>query len=158
QLILERTEGNPFFMEEIVQALVEDKVLLRGRAGATAPTPSPTALHIPPTVQGVLAARIDRLRPEEKSLLQALSVIGKELSFRLVPEVVEPAEDDLQRLLGRLQRAEFIYQQPALPDVEYTFKHALTQEVAYNSLLVEQRRGLHERTAQVIEALWGQQL
>jgi class 3 adenylate cyclase/predicted ATPase len=158
QLILDRTEGNPFFMEEIVQALVEDKVLLRGRAGVTSPTPLPTSLYIPPTVQGVLAARIDRLAPEEKSLLQALSVIGQEFSLRLLTEVVEPAEDDLQRLLARLQRAEFIYQQPALPDVEYSFKHALTQEVAYNSLLIEQRRVLHERTAQVIEALWGQQL
>ncbi|MBI3798354.1 MAG: AAA family ATPase [Deltaproteobacteria bacterium] len=157
QLILDRTEGNPFFMEEIVQALVEERVLLRGRAGATSPVSLPTALHIPPTVQGVLAARIDRLAPEEKSLLQALAVIGKEFSLSLLRQVVEQAEDDLQRLLTRLQRAEFIYQQPALPDVEYTFKHALTQEVAYNSLLLEQRRVLHERTAQVIEALWGQQ-
>jgi len=159
RLILAKTEGNPFFMEEIVQALVEEGVLLRSRGVRVAGrSPLPTALHIPPTVQGVLAARIDRLAPEEKVLLQTLAVIGKEFSLSLLTQVVEQAEDDLQRLLARLQRAEFIYQQPALPEVEYTFKHALTQGVAYNSLLMERRRLLHERTAQAIEALWDQQL
>jgi predicted ATPase len=159
QLILAKTEGNPFFMEEIVQALVEEGVLQRSRGTrVTGRSPLPTALHIPPTVQGVLAARIDRLAPEEKALLQTLAVIGKEFSLSLLMQVVEQAEDDLQRLLARLQRAEFIYQQPALPEVEYTFKHALTQEVAYNSLLMERRRLLHERTARAIEALGDQQL
>ncbi|HKA53532.1 MAG TPA: hypothetical protein VKJ47_07700, partial [Candidatus Binatia bacterium] len=159
QLILAKTEGNPFFMEEIVQALVEERVLLHSRsAGVTGLAPSPTALHIPPTVQGVLAARIDRLAPDEKALLQTLAVIGKEFPFNLLTRVVGQPEDDLQRLLTRLQRAEFIYQHPALPEVEYTFKHALTQEVAYNSLLLERRRALHERTAQAMETLWGGQL
>jgi class 3 adenylate cyclase/predicted ATPase len=159
QLILAKTEGNPFFMEEIVQAVIEERALLRSRgARAPGPAPLPTALHIPATVQGVLAARIDRLTPDEKALLQTLAVIGKEFSLNLLTQVVEQAEDDLHRLLTRLQRAEFIYQQPALPEVDYTFKHALTQEVAYNSLLMERRRVLHEQTARGIEALWGQQL
>jgi predicted ATPase len=114
----------------------------------------PTDLHLPATVQGVLAARIDRLAAAEKELLQTLAVIGKEFSWGLVHQVVRRPADELQGLLGRLQTAEFIYEQPAFPEVEYIFKHALTQEVAYNSLLIERRKGLHERTAQAIEALY----
>jgi predicted ATPase len=105
-------------------------------------------------VQGVLAARIDRLPAEEKELLKTLAVIGKEFSCSLLKQVVDRPEEDLYRLLSHLQAAEFIYEQPAFPEVEYTFKHALTQEVAYNSLLMERRSVLHERTAQALEALY----
>src|SRR5712692_7195076 len=155
QLVLEKTEGNPFFMEEIVQALHEQGVVARLEAGgAHGQVSLPTDLHLPATVQGVLAARIDRLAAAEKELLQTLAVIGKEFSWGLVQQVVRRPADELQGLLGRLQTAEFIYEQPAFPEVEYTFKHALTQEVAYNSLLIERRKGLHERTAQAIEALY----
>jgi len=166
QFILEKTEGNPFFMEEIVQALLEQGLLpnLR-RVGnthrngeATGRSPLPTDLHIPPTVQGVLAARIDRLPPEEKTLLQTLSVIGKEFSLSLLRKVVGKPEDKLQEQLSHLQTAEFIYEQLAFPEVEYTFKHALTQEVAYNSLLLERRRMLHEQTAKAAETLFHNRL
>jgi predicted ATPase len=102
-------------------------------------------------VQGVLAARIDRLPAQEKDLLQTLAVIGKEFPFGLLRAVAEGGEEDLYRGLSHLQAGEFIYEQPAFPEPEYTFKHALTQEVAYGSLLVERRRPLHERTARVIE-------
>ncbi len=152
RLILAKTEGNPFFMEEIVQALREEGVLARPDVGATGRLPLPTDLHIPPTVQGVLAARIDRLPPEEKALLQTLAVIGKEFSLSLLKQVVNQPEDSLQHSLSHLRAAEFIYEQPAFPEPEYTFKHALTLDVAYNSLLVERRKVLHERTAQAIEA------
>jgi class 3 adenylate cyclase/predicted ATPase len=161
QLILEKTEGNPFFMEEIVQALVEQGMLVRDGLGAglrPAPTMNLTGLRIPTTVQGVLAARIDRLPPEEKDLLQTLAVIGKEFSWSLLKQVVDKSEDELHRLLSHLQAAEFIYEQPAFPEVEYTFKHALTQEVAYNSLLQERRLVLHERVAQAMEALFHSRL
>jgi predicted ATPase/class 3 adenylate cyclase len=163
QFILAKTEGNPFFMEEIVQELVEQGVLVRDprrvgtahlNVGVTGRSPLPTDLHIPTTVQAVLAARIDRLPPEEKALLQTLSVIGKEFSWSLLKHVVDKPEDAVQGWLSHLQAAEFIYEQPAFPDVEYTFKHALTQEVAYNSVLQERRKALHERTAQAIEALY----
>jgi class 3 adenylate cyclase len=159
QFILEKTEGNPFFMEEIVQVLVEQGILVHdpnvGAGLRPAPTVRPgTDLHIPPTVQAVLASRIDRLPTEEKELLQTLAVIGKEFSLGLLKQVVDQSEDTLQRLLSHLQAAEFIYEQPAFPELEYTFKHALTQEVAYNSLLIERRRVLHERTAQAIEGLF----
>src|SRR5262245_35023272 len=162
-LILAKTEGNPFFMEEIVQALYEQGVLVRDPAGGPGFTPaslltSLTEMQLPPTVQGVLAARIDRLPPEEKALLQTLAAIGKEFSLRLLARAVQQPADDLQRLLAHLRAAEFIYEQPAFPEPEYTFKHALTQEVAYNALLLERRRGLHERTGQAIEALFPSRL
>ncbi|MBI3800573.1 MAG: hypothetical protein HY268_26800, partial [Deltaproteobacteria bacterium] len=128
------------------------------RNGETALGKPLTALRIPTTVQGVLAARIDRLPAAEKELLQTLAVIGKEFPLGLLLRVVPQAEEELQRQLFRLQEAEFIYEQPAFPEVEYTFKHALTQEVAYNSLLIERRKALHERAAQAIEALFHNQL
>jgi predicted ATPase len=109
-------------------------------------------------VQGILSARIDRLSPNDKALLQTLAVIGKEFSFSLLKQVVSKPEASLQTQLAHLQAAEFIYEQPAFPEPEYTFKHALTQEVAYNSVLIERRKVLHERTAQAIEVLFHSQL
>jgi predicted ATPase len=153
QLILEKTEGNPFFMEELVQTLAEEGVL-SGERGAYRLERSPSELHVPATVQGVLAARIDRLPTEEKDLLQTLAVIGKEFPFGLIRRVAEQGEEDLYQELSHLQSGEFIYEQPAFPDPEYTFKHALTQEVAYQSLLVERRGVVHERTGQAIEELY----
>ncbi|SDC68317.1 Double zinc ribbon [Variovorax sp. CF079] len=157
ELILEQTEGNPFFMEEVVQTLVEEQVL-RGERGHYRLEQVPTTLHIPTTVQGVLAARIDRLEPAEKALLQTLAVIGKSFAWSLLARVVDQPEDMLKSLLARLQAGEFIYQQPAFPEVEYSFVHGLTQEVSYGSLLIERRRALHERTAQAIEALFASHL
>jgi class 3 adenylate cyclase/predicted ATPase len=158
QLILEKTEGTPFFMEEVVQELVEQGVIVRTAGGTRCNLPLPRDLHIPPTVQGVLAARIDRLAAEEKELLQQLAVIGREFSLSLVRQVVTQPEEEQYRLLSSLQRKEFLYEQPALPEVQYLFKHALTQEVAYNTVLQERRKALHERTAQAIEALYTAQL
>ncbi|WNC94978.1 adenylate/guanylate cyclase domain-containing protein [Paraburkholderia sp. FT54] len=157
QLILDGTEGNPFFIEEVVRTLVEERALL-GEPGCYRMERTPTALHIPTTVQGVLASRIDRLPVAEKELLQTLAVIGKEFSASLVQHVVEQPEDELIALFSRLEAGEFIYEQPAFPEVEYAFKHALTQEVAGNSMLTERRGVLHERTAQAIEALFHSRL
>jgi predicted ATPase len=149
-------------MEELVQALVEQGVVERSPSGEGRLRPARkvdfAALRVPPTVQAVLAARIDRLAPAEKTLLQLLAVIGKEFSFSLLKHVAHQPEAVLQRSLAHLQAAEFVYEQPAFPEVEYTFKHALTQDVAYNSVLLEQRKGLHERTAQAVEALFDSQL
>jgi class 3 adenylate cyclase/predicted ATPase len=157
QLILAKTEGNPFFMEEVVQTLVEEQVLL-GERGNYRLEKAPTDLHISPTVQGILTARIDRLAADEKELLQTLAVIGREFSLSLLSSIVARPEAELYRLLSHLQGTEFIYEQSAFPEVEYIFKHALTQEVAYNSLLLERRKVLHERTAQAIEGLYRQGL
>jgi class 3 adenylate cyclase/predicted ATPase len=157
-LILEKTEGTPFFMEEVVQTLVEDGTLTGapGQYHLThhASTQHVLTLHISPTAQGVLAARIDRLMPDEKSLLQQLSVIGREFPLGLVQQIVTQPEDEIYRLLSSLQRKEFLYEQPAFPEVEYIFKHALTQEVAYNSVLIERRKTLHEQIAQAMEHLY----
>ena len=153
QLILERTDGTPFFMEEVVQTLVEEGALSGDRGHYRLET-TPTELHISPTVQGVLAARIDRLTAAEKELLQQLSVIGRQFPASLVKHVVAQSEEDLYRVLSSLQAKEFLYEQPAFPESEYLFKHALTQEVAYGTVLQEQRKTLHERTGQAIEGLY----
>ena len=152
-LILERTDGTPFFMEEVVQTLAEEGALT-GERGNYQLEATPTELHISPTVQGVLAARIDRLTAEEKALLQQLSVIGRQFPVSLVKQVVPQSEAELYRVLSLLQAKEFLYEQPAFPEVEYIFKHALTQDVAYGTVLQEQRKALHERTGQAMEGLY----
>lgn len=149
-LILERTQGTPFFMEEVVQTLAEEGALT-GTAGQYRLTRPVSTLQLPSTVQAILASRIDRLAADEKFLLQQLSVIGRAFPLSLVRAVITQPEAALYRLLASLQHKEFLYEQPAFPEVEYVFKHALTQEVAYGTVLHEQRKTLHEQTAQVIE-------
>jgi predicted ATPase len=109
-------------------------------------------------VQSVLASRIDRLTPAEKELMQTLAVLGREFHLGLIKRVTGRSDDDLERMLSQLQLGEFVYEQPGFPDIEYTFKHALTQEVAYNSVLVERRRILHQRAGQAIEELFAARL
>src|SRR5262249_23655151 len=142
--------------EEMVQALVEEGVLVRN--GIVKLARPMTDARIPPTVRDVLASRIDRLPADDKGLLQTLAVLGKDFSRGLVSQVVTHPEIELERMLSDLQLAELIYEQPAFPEVEYTFKHALTQEVAYNSMLQERRKALHERIGGALEALHRGQL
>ena len=149
RFIIERTQGTPFFIEEMVQALFDEGALVRN--GAPRLTRPLAELKIPPTVQGILAARIDRLSADARELLQTLAVLGREFPFGLVRGVTRKPDDDLNRLLNGLQLAELIYEQPAVGDTEYIFKHALTQEVAYNSVLMERRQQLHERAAAALE-------
>jgi class 3 adenylate cyclase len=149
QLIIDRTEGNPFFMEEIVQALFEERALERN--GTVKLAKSMSEVRVPASVQAVLSSRIDRLPAAEKDLLQTVAVIGKEFSLRVAAQVAGIPEPE--RMLAALQTAEFIYEQPAAGDVEYTFKHALTQQVAYEAILHERRKVLHERVGTAIERL-----
>ena len=152
QLLIARTEGNPFFLEESVRTLVETGVLV-GQPGAyRLDAPLPT-IQVPATVQAVLAARIDRLPPEEKRLLQTAAVIGTEVPLPLLQAIAELPEDALHRGLAHLQAAEFLYETRLFPEREYTFKHALTHEVAYSGLLQERRRVLHGRIVDAMEAL-----
>jgi class 3 adenylate cyclase/predicted ATPase len=151
RLVIEKTDGNPFFMEEVIQALFDQGFLVRDNAVRL--SRSLAELQVPTTVQGVLASRIDRLGAEEKELLQILSVMGKVSSLSLVREVTGRSENRLERWLATLQAGEFLYEQPGIPDTEYVFKHALTHDVAYLSLLLERRRMLHERAARAIETL-----
>jgi predicted ATPase len=141
----------------VVQTLAEEGVLV-GERGHYRLEKAPTELHISPTVQGVLTARIDRLAAAEKALLHQLAVIGRQFPLSLVHQVVTQPEEELYRLLASLQRKEFLYEQPAFPEVQYLFKHALTQEVAYGTVLQERRKALHEKTAQAIEALFHSRL
>ena len=151
--LMERTEGNPFFLEEIVRTLVETKVLT-GARGAYRLTKALEEIQVPATVQAVLAARIDRLPPEEKRLLQSAAVIGERVPFTLLQTVVEISEEELRRGLTHVQAAEFLYETSLFPELEYTFKHGLTYQVAYNSLLHERRRALHAQLVAAIEMLF----
>jgi tetratricopeptide (TPR) repeat protein len=154
RLLIARTEGNPFFLEESVRTLVETGVLV-GEPGASRLAKSLDRLHVPATVQAVLAARIDRLSQEDKHLLQCAAVVGTDVPLPLVQAIAEVPEETLHRSLARLQAAEFLYETRLFPEREYTFKHTLTHEVAYGSLLQERRRALHARIVEALEALAG---
>ena len=151
QLLVKR--GNPFFLEETVQMLLETKALegSRGRYRLTQPLQT---LQVPPTVQTILAARIDRLTPEDKRLLQTASVVGKDVPFALLQAIAQLPDEALRGGLDRLRAAEFLYETGLFPDLEYAFKHALTHEVTYASLLQERRRNLHARIVEAIETLY----
>jgi class 3 adenylate cyclase/tetratricopeptide (TPR) repeat protein len=150
QLLVKR--GNPFFLEETVRTLVETKTLAgeRGRYRLTKPV---QAIQVPPTVQVMLAARIDRLSAEDKRLLQVASVVGKNVPFALLQAIAELPDESLRRALDHLQVAEFLYETGLYPDLEYSFKHALTHEVTYGGLLHDRRRELHARIVAAIETL-----
>jgi predicted ATPase len=154
QLLITHTEGNPFFLEESVRTLVETGVLI-GERGAYRLAQALPTIQAPTTVQAVLAARIDRLPPEEKRLLQTAAVIGTEVPLPLLQAIAELPEDTLHRGLTHLQAAEFLYETRLFPEREYTFKHALTHEVAYSGLLHERRRALHARIVESLKALAG---
>jgi class 3 adenylate cyclase/tetratricopeptide (TPR) repeat protein len=153
ELIVTTTGGVPFFMEETVQALF-DEGALEGQNGTVTLVRPLGSLRIPPTVQAILAARIDRLHNDEKNLLQTLAILGREFVLSLARAVAGKSEDELERLIARLQLGEFVYEQPSIVDVEYIFKHALTQEVAYNSVLLERRKRLHEHVGRAIETIY----
>jgi tetratricopeptide (TPR) repeat protein len=157
QLLIERTEGNPFFLEESVRTLVETKVLA-GERGNYHLEKKIESTQVPATVQAVLAARIDRLPPQEKQLLQSAAVIGKDVPFSLMQAITVLSDEELRRGLTHLQAAEFLYETSLFPDLEYTFKHALTHEVAYGSLLHERQRALHAWIVEAIETLHSDRL
>jgi class 3 adenylate cyclase/tetratricopeptide (TPR) repeat protein len=156
-LLIARTEGNPLFLEESVRTLVETGALV-GEPGAYRLVRPAATLQMPATVQAILAARIDRLRPEFKRLLQAAAVVGKDVPVTLLAAVAEMADDALHPALGELQSAELLYEARLFPDLEYTFKHALTHEVAYNGVLQERRRALHATILETLERLHADRL
>jgi class 3 adenylate cyclase/tetratricopeptide (TPR) repeat protein len=151
-LLIARTDGNPFFLEESVRTLVETHVLI-GERGAYCLVTAVPRIQVPTTVQAILAARIDRLPSDEKRLLQTASVIGTDVAFPLLQAVADVPEEGLRRGLAHLQAAEFLYETRLFPDLEYTFKHALTHEVAYQGLLHDRQRALHARIMEAIERL-----
>ena len=152
QLLIARTAGNPFFLEESMRTLVETGAL-EGTSGAYRLIQPLQGLPVPATVQAVLAARVDRLPPEDKRLLQTAAVIGTDVLCALLRAIADVPEAPLHGGLAHLQAAEFLYETRLFPEPEYTFTHALTHEVAYGSLLLERRRKLHARIVEVLEAL-----
>lgn len=155
--LIERTGGTPLFLEESVRALV-DTGALAGTHGAYRATRPIEMMQVPSTVHAVLAARIDRLPAPQKSLLQIAAVIGQDVALELLEPVAGLDRDSLLALLAALQAAEFLYQTRLLPEPQYTFKHALTHRVAYESVLKERRRGVHVRLLDIMETRYANRL
>jgi tetratricopeptide (TPR) repeat protein len=154
ELLIRRTEGNPFFAEESVRSLVEAGVLV-GEKGAYRPSLRIDEIHIPSTVQNVVADRIDRLPMEEKRVLQTAAVIGVIVPFTLLQAVAEVGDEYLRHYLAHLQTAEFLYETNLFPELEYSFKHAITTEVAYGELLHERRTVIHAKIVSALEEIAG---
>jgi class 3 adenylate cyclase/tetratricopeptide (TPR) repeat protein len=157
EALVARTAGNPFFIEESVRTLVETGALV-GERGGYRGVHALATMRVPATVQAILAARIDRLPGEVKAVLQAAAVIGKDVPLALLHAVADMEEAGLRRAVLHLQSAELLYEVRLFPELEYTFKHALTHEVAYAGVLHERRRALHLRIVAAIEALHGDRL
>ena len=157
QMLAARTAGNPFFLEESVRSLIE-LGLLTGERGARRVNGSLGDVAVPPTVQAVLAARIDRLDPETKRALQTAAVMGKDFSHSLLVEVSDLPPDRLAACLATLRSHEFIYETRLFPEAEYTFKHALTHDVALGGLLTDRRRELDGRIVDAIEKVYEERL
>ncbi len=147
-----RTEGNPLFLEEMVRALVETRIL-SGERGAYRLERPLASVRVPSTVEAVLAARIDRLSSPDKRLLQCAAVIGRDVPLVLLAAIAGRDERPLTERLAGLQAAELLYETSPLPDAQYTFKHGLTQEVAYGALLQGPRRQLHGEVLDALETL-----
>jgi class 3 adenylate cyclase/tetratricopeptide (TPR) repeat protein len=157
EFLIERSEGNPFFLEEIVRTLVETGVL-SGGAGDYVVAKTFSSDEVPSTVQAVLASRIDRLPAQEKRLLQEAAVIGQDVPFGLLSAISELSDEDLRASVAYLQSADFLYESKLFPDLEYTFRHALTHDVAYGEVLLQRRREIHARIVEAMEALYGDRL
>ena len=158
ETILTRTEGNPFFLEEVIRALIDLGGLVRDPADATwQATAKAEIIVIPETIQGVIMARIDRLHEDLKQVLKLAAVIGRTFFYRVLQSIAT-ADRELDQHLAELQSLELIREKSRLPELEYFFKHALAQEATYESILLERRRQLHRQVAECIEALFAHRL
>ena len=156
ELILNRTSGNPLYMEELTHSLLEDGSIqkknqlfvFRGKA---------SEIQVPDTIQGIIASRMDRLEDNLKRTMQVASVIGRDFAFRIL-QTITGLREELKAYLLNLQGLEFIYEKSLFPELEYIFKHALTQEVAYNSVLHKRRKEIHGKIGQAIENIYTEKL
>ena len=156
--ILQKTEGNPFFIEEVIRALVDLGGLTRDRlTGRWQVTKQVERITIPDSLQAVIMARIDRLDEDARETLKLASVVGRSFFYRVLESLAE-AEGELDRQLSELERLELVREKRRLPDLEYIFKHALVQETAYESILIQRRRALHRRVGEQIESLFADRL
>ena len=151
--VIDKAEGNPFFLEEIVRSLIDDAAVARGADGRWRVARADADIRLPDSLQSVLAARIDRLQQEQRETLQAAAVIGRTFLYRILATIRE-ASDKLDQQLRDLQRLQIVREEAREPEREYAFKHALTQEAAYGSILQRKRRELHARVAEALEALF----
>ncbi len=156
EVIVSKAGGNALFVEELTRALVENGSIKKTDHEYTLSRKTPE-VQVPDTIQGIIAARIDRLDPNLKQILQVASVIGRDFPFRLLQTTTAMGEELKSHLLS-LQGLEFIYEKNLFPELEYTFKHMLTQEVVYNTLLARKRKGIHEKTGRAIEQLYPDRL
>jgi len=156
EFIADRTEGNPLFIEEMTYNLQENGSIKKENERYLL-SPKISDMQVPATIQGIIAARLDRLEETHKAIMQTASVIGREFGFRILQEVAT-LKHDLKTSLAALQDLEFIYEKSLFPELEYIFKHALTQEVTYNSLLHKNRRETHEKVGQAIELIYADRL
>jgi class 3 adenylate cyclase/tetratricopeptide (TPR) repeat protein len=152
ELILNRAAGNPLFMEELTHALVANGSIQK-KNDQFVLTRDVSSVQVPDTIQGIIAARMDRLEESLKRIMQVAAVIGREFAFRILETITEMKEE-LKSELVNLQGLEFIYEKSLFPDLEYIFRHALVQEVAYNSLLINRRKEIHEKIGRAIETLY----
>ncbi|MBI4767026.1 MAG: AAA family ATPase [Deltaproteobacteria bacterium] len=151
-LILNRAAGNPLFMEELTHSLLENGSIQKA-GDQYILSKKPSDIQVPDTIQGIIAARMDRLEENLKRIMQVASVIGREFAFRIL-QAISDLREDLKTELLNLQGLELIYEKSLFPELEYVFKHALTQEVAYNSLLSNRRKEIHKRIGRAIEELY----
>jgi class 3 adenylate cyclase len=155
-LILDRSAGTPFFIEELTHSLLENGSIQREK-NLCYLARAPKDIQVPDTIQGIIAARMDRLEDNLKRTMQVASVIGKDFAFRIL-QTITGMREELKSYLLDLQGLEFIYEKSLFPELEYVFKHALTQEVAYNSLLQKRRTEIHEKIGRAIEELYAERL
>ena len=156
ELILNRAAGNPLFMEELTHTLLQNGSIQK-KDDQFVLTRDISSDQVPDTIQGIIAARMDRLEESLKRIMQVAAVIGREFAFRILETITEMKEE-LKSGLVNLQGLEFIYEKSLFPDLEYIFRHALVQEVAYNSLLINRRKEIHEKIGRAIESLYPQRL
>jgi class 3 adenylate cyclase len=158
ELIMEKAEGNPFFLEEVIRTLIDTGSVRRNASsGRWQVTAQIESLHMPDTIQGLIMARVDRLDEEVKQVLRVASIIGRSFLYRVLKAITE-ASQGLDESLSQLQQTELIHEKQAAPELEYMFKHALAQEATYESILLKKRRELHARVAQAIESLFAERL
>jgi class 3 adenylate cyclase/tetratricopeptide (TPR) repeat protein len=156
ELILSKAGGNPLFVEELTRSLLENGSIHRVD-GRFVLSRNPSEIQVPETIQGVIAARFDRVEENLKGIMRMASVIGREFAYRILQTISGMAEE-LKSHLANLQGLEFIYEKSLFPELEYIFKHALTQEVVYSSLLLKRRREIHGKIAEAIESVYPDRL
>jgi predicted ATPase len=156
KLVTNKADGIPFYVEEIIKSFTESGIIVRGEDGYGV-SKKIAEVDVPDTIQDIIMARIDRLEENLKRTLQYASIVGREFSYKLLKDIMEVGEE-LQDYLTQLKGLELIYEKSLFPDLEYRFKHSLTQEVAYNSLLIKRRKELHGKIGEIIEDLYGDKL